>query len=69
MEGPAERTETPGRLHIRQPQTFVHILTDGDGTEKQNVFSTHGCFYERLHITAIRASVEHVEIKAPNISV
>lgn len=39
MEGPAERREPPGTLHILQPQTFVLILTDcdDDDAEKLNM--------------------------------
>lgn len=49
MEGPAESREAPGILHILQPQTFVHMVMDGDNnSEKQKVFfSCRCCFYER----------------------
>lgn len=36
-EGPAERRETPGMLHILQPHTFAPILADGDDND---VFSS-----------------------------
>lgn len=67
MEGPAERTETPGKL---QPQTFVPVLMDGeDTTENRRVFSTSCCSCERLQtcMAAIWDPSRHVRIKAPGL--